>query len=140
LEIDIHSEKEIAKVARAIIDFSEGESIWLLYGDLGAGKTTLIAAVCKEFEVEDVVNSPSFAIIHEYANSAGRYFYHFDFYRIQDEEEASRLGLEEYFYSGDTCFVEWPSKIPSLLPEHYLEIRMEITNHHSRKIRVEKYG
>jgi tRNA threonylcarbamoyladenosine biosynthesis protein TsaE len=140
LEIDIQSEKEIAKAARAIIDFSEGECIWLFSGELGAGKTTLIAAICGEFGVEDVVNSPSFAIIHEYATSSGRYFYHFDFYRIQNEEEASRLGLEEYFYSGDMCFIEWPSKIPHLIPEHYMEIRMEMTNRNSRKIRVEKHG
>ena len=136
----IRSEKEIAEAARQIIDFSDNFNIWLFYGEMGAGKTTLINSICKEYEVEDMVSSPSFAIINEYLNARGNYIYHFDFYRIKNEAEAMTLGLEEYFDSGSICMIEWPSKIPNLLPDKYLKITLHITSNISRQIIIDKYG
>jgi tRNA threonylcarbamoyladenosine biosynthesis protein TsaE len=136
----IRSEKEIGKAARQIIDFSDNLNIWLFYGEMGAGKTTLIKAICREFKVDDPVSSPSFAIINEYQDANGESLFHFDFYRIKHETEAMTLGLEEYFYSGSICMIEWPSKIPSLLPDIYLKISLEIINDNRRQITVDKHG
>ena len=136
----IRSEKEIGKAARQIIDFSDNLKNWLFYGEMGAGKTTLITAICREYKIVDLVNSPSFAIINEYQDEQGKSFFHFDFYRLKQEAEAMTLGLEEYFYSGSICMIEWPSKIPNLLPETYLKITLEIVSDNSRLIIVDKHG
>ncbi len=136
----IRSEQEIGKAARQIIDFSDDFNIWLFYGEMGAGKTTLIKAICQVFKVEDIVSSPSYAIINEYQNLEGRSFFHFDFYRLGNEKEAMTLGLEEYFFSGSVCLIEWPARIPSLLPDKYLKITLEITGEHSRQIILDKHG
>jgi tRNA threonylcarbamoyladenosine biosynthesis protein TsaE len=136
----IRSEKEIGKAARQIIDFSDNLKNWLFYGEMGAGKTTLITAICREYKIVDLVNSPSFAIINEYQDEQGKSFFHFDFYRLKQETEAMTLGLEEYFYSGSICMIEWPSKIPNLLPETYLKITLEIISDNSRLIIVDKHG
>ncbi len=93
---------------------------------MGAGKTTLIKAICHTFGVQDMVNSPTFALVNEYRNAAGSIFYHFDFYRINSLEEALDIGTEDYFYSGNYCLVEWPSQVESLIPERNLRIQLEL--------------
>ncbi len=90
--------------------------IVLFYGSMGAGKTTLIKAVCEALGVEDTVTSPTFALVNEYSTANGEPVFHFDFYRIEYLEEAYDLGYEEYFYSGRLCLVEWPEKIDALIP------------------------
>lgn len=90
--------------------------IVLFYGSMGAGKTTLIKAVCEALGVEDTVTSPTFALVNEYSTANGEPVFHFDFYRIECLEEAYDLGYEEYFYSGRLCLVEWPEKIDALIP------------------------
>ena len=87
------------------------------YGPMGAGKTTLIRAVCERLGVTDTVNSPTFAIVNEYCTEAGRRIYHFDFYRVERMEEVFDFGYEEYFYSGELCLIEWPEKVEEILPE-----------------------
>lgn len=99
-------------------------TIWLFYGDMGAGKTTLIKALGDALGVTDTVSSPTFAIINEYLTGSGKKIFHFDFYRIRHETEAYDIGVEEYFYSGSPCFVEWPERIPSLIPEVHIAIRI----------------
>ena len=95
-----------------------GRVVFAFYGKMGAGKTTFIKAVCEELGVKDVINSPTFAIINEYAVPAsGQSIYHFDFYRINDIGEALDIGTEDYFDSGAWCFIEWPEKIEPLLPD-----------------------
>src|SRR5687768_14309217 len=89
-------------------------------GEMGAGKTTFIKAICRELGVTDAVSSPTFSIVNEYETTGKRRLYHFDFYRINNEQEALDIGTLEYFESGDLCFIEWPSQIPNLLPDHYL--------------------
>ena len=85
------------------------------YGEMGVGKTTLIKELCAQLGVEDIPNSPTFSIVNEYLTQKGATLYHFDFYRIEEEEEVYDLGYEDYFYSGNYCFVEWPEKIMNLL-------------------------
>lgn len=130
---------QLHQVAQQIVDFAEGDKVWLFYGEMGAGKTTLIKAICDVFAVQDLVNSPTFALVNEYRNEENQIFYHFDFYRIQNLEEALDIGVEDYFYSGHYCFIEWPSTIDVLIPEEHLSIQIEVTNDGSRSIYLKKH-
>lgn len=105
-------------------------------GHLGAGKTTFIKALCDRLGVSDNVCSPTFTIVNEYRAASGEPVFHFDFYRIDSLREAQDLGLEEYFYSGCFCFMEWPEKIAGLLPEETVEVRIEPLDETTRKISV----
>ncbi len=105
---------------------------------MGAGKTTLIKAIGEVFNITDTITSPTFSLVNEYQNTEGRIFYHFDFYRIKTEEEAADIGVDEYFHSGEYCFVEWPSMIPSLLPDKYILIKIDIISATERKIILAK--
>jgi tRNA threonylcarbamoyladenosine biosynthesis protein TsaE len=108
-----------------------------LHGAMGAGKTTLIKALCQVYGVEEPVNSPTFALVNEYRDGEGQPIFHFDFYRIERTEEVYDLGYEEYFYSGDLCFIEWPEKILDLLPPHTLHVYIETdADGKRREIRV----
>ena len=106
------------------------------YGHLGAGKTTFIKALCDRLGVEDNVCSPTFTIVNEYMAASGEPVYHFDFYRVDSLKEASDLGLEEYFYSGCFCFMEWPEKIAELLPEETVEVHIDPIDSTTRSIKV----
>lgn len=128
---------DLAAAAERMIAQYPQERIFLFYGHMGAGKTTFINALCAALEVQDSTSSPTFSIVNEYASAHGPLF-HFDFYRLKDESEALDLGYEEYFYSGNYCFVEWPEKIENLLPSHYLKITIEAIDNQSRSITVEK--
>jgi tRNA threonylcarbamoyladenosine biosynthesis protein TsaE len=108
----------IHEAARSFIALAAGRKVFAFHGEMGAGKTTFIKAVCEELGVSDTVNSPTFAIINEYrAETSGELIYHFDFYRINSPGEAADLGVADYFYSGAICFIEWPEKIEDFLPE-----------------------
>jgi len=123
--LEIASLNQIHQTANAFLKATEGKTIFAFYGSMGAGKTSFIKAICEELGVEDVINSPTFAIVNEYAIPDGGSVYHFDFYRINKTEEAFDLGYEEYFYSGEYCFIEWPEMIESLLPEGCLKVYIE---------------
>jgi len=110
-------------VAKQIIEIGDGTSVWCFFGEMGSGKTTLIKELCDQMGVVDVVNSPTFSIVNEYV-SKEETIYHFDFYRIEDPSEASRIGVEEYLDSGNLCLMEWPENIVSLLPDQYLSIKI----------------
>ncbi|MDR1981600.1 MAG: tRNA (adenosine(37)-N6)-threonylcarbamoyltransferase complex ATPase subunit type 1 TsaE [Tannerellaceae bacterium] len=106
----------IREAAKAVISNMKGRTIFAFYGTMGVGKTTFIKAICEELGVKDTVNSPTFSIINEYrAEASGDTIYHFDFYRIDTDSEAGDLDLDNYFYSGSLCFIEWPEKIDKLL-------------------------
>jgi len=126
---------QLPEVAEKLITDSGSHKIFLFYGDMGAGKTTLIKEVCNRLGVKDIVTSPTFTIVNEYLNSEGESIYHFDFYRIKSETEAYDLGYENYFYSGSYCFIEWPEKIASLLPEKSAKV-MITTNGENRIIKL----
>ena len=106
------------------------------YGEMGAGKTTLIRALCEHLGVEDDVNSPTFSIVNEYRTGSGETIYHFDFYRIDKPEEAMDFGVEEYFYGGNRCLVEWPEQIERLLPEETDRVYIRVCADGSREITI----
>jgi tRNA threonylcarbamoyladenosine biosynthesis protein TsaE len=122
-------------LAKELLRVDSDKKVWLFFGDMGAGKTTLIKAICAALNVEELVNSPTFSIINEYQAAAGKVF-HFDFYRIKNEAEAYEIGTEEYFYSGDYCFIEWPEKIPSLIPSAHVKISIQTEDNEHRTIAI----
>lgn len=119
---------QISEVAKKILNEAKGQKIFVFYGEMGAGKTTLIKAICKNLGVTQNMSSPTFSLVNEYQNTQGQTLYHFDFYRLNSEEEAFDYGYEEYFFSGDYCFIEWPEKIPNLLPANHVAIKISIQN------------
>lgn len=108
-----------------------------LHGPMGAGKTTLVSAVCRHLGVTDAVTSPTFSLINEYELPGGRPFYHIDLYRIRDEQEAEQAGIGECLHSGDYCVVEWPELAPDLLPPGVLHAYLEPTGPDSRLLKLE---
>ncbi len=98
------------------------KKIFVFNGKMGAGKTTFIKAICEKLGVKDVINSPTFAIINEYEDGKKKPIYHFDFYRLNKEEEAFDFGYEDYFYSGNVCFIEWPEMVADLIPEDAVKV------------------
>ncbi len=117
--------EELQPIADALLKTFPNERIFTLQGELGAGKTTFIKAICNQLHVMDATNSPSFAIVNEYNTEDGTKLYHFDFYRLKKLEEVYDIGYEEYFYSGNYCFIEWPELVADILPESYVEIKIE---------------
>ena len=128
---------QLPATASQIIEFATNSRIFLFYGDMGAGKTTLIKALCESLGTAEPVTSPTFSIVNQYEGATER-IYHFDFYRLKNETEALDMGYEEYFYSGAYCFIEWPEKIPNLLPDHYVSIKITVTGDNLREINIEK--
>ena len=128
--------ENIHAAARQVIEFSSDYSVWLFDGDLGAGKTTLIKAICDEMKVIDTVSSPTFSLLNVYQTQIGKELYHFDFYRIEDQMEAIDIGCDEYFYSKNYCFVEWPEKIHSLIPPRFIKISIKLDSENERVIRI----
>jgi len=121
----INSLTDIRKTARQFIDAMDGRTIFALYGKMGVGKTTFTKALCEELGVQDVINSPTFAIVNEYEAGNGDPIYHFDFYRIKRLAEAYDIGFEEYLDSGYLCLIEWPELIEDLLPEDTVRVSIE---------------
>lgn len=131
---------DLEDLAVQIIDFAGNRKVWLLEGEMGVGKTTLAKAIFKRMGVAGTVQSPTFSLVNEYEGKAGQILYHFDFYRIRHETEAMDMGVEEYFDSGNYCLVEWPSKIPSLIPDNHLTISLTLTDHHQRTLHLSRHG
>ena len=121
MEIKIQHIEEIREAARQFIENMGDHRVFAFYGKMGAGKTTFIKAVCEELGVNDVITSPTFAIVNEYTVEDGP-IYHFDFYRIKKLEEVYDMGFEDYFYSGAPCFIEWPELIEEVLPEDAVKV------------------
>ncbi|QAR29959.1 tRNA (adenosine(37)-N6)-threonylcarbamoyltransferase complex ATPase subunit type 1 TsaE [Ornithobacterium rhinotracheale] len=117
------TENDLPQIAQAIVA-ELNKPVVLFRGEMGVGKTTLITAMLQAMQSEDEASSPTYALVNEYETEKGT-VYHFDFYRINSEEEAYDMGWEEYAYSGDFCFVEWPEKIENLLPENHHSINIE---------------
>ena len=136
MEMRIDNIDSIREAARQFVAATGENTVFAFYGKMGAGKTTFIKAVCEELGVEDVITSPTFAIVNEYrSDTTGELIYHFDFYRIKKIEEVYDMGYEDYFYSGALCFIEWPELIEELLPEEAVKVTIEENADGSRIVR-----
>lgn len=132
MKIAINDLKNIRSAAREFLHEMGDDKVFAFYGSMGAGKTTFIRALCEEMGVTETVTSPTFAIINEYRDREGKTIYHFDFYRIRNLREAFDFGYEDYFYSGNLCFIEWPELVESILPENTVKITIREVENGSR--------
>lgn len=130
----IYKLDDLPLIAQKVIDAAKGRKIWIFEGEMGAGKTTLIRAICKTLGVTGNTQSPTFSIVNEYETTSQQTIYHFDFYRLKNETEALDFGVEEYFDSGNICLLEWAEKVESLLPENYFKIVIRLTEGLTREI------
>jgi tRNA threonylcarbamoyladenosine biosynthesis protein TsaE len=130
-----YSLQDLSLIASEIISSAKNK-IFLFYGEMGVGKTTLIKEICKELKVQDSISSPTFSLVNEYQTSTNEKVFHFDFYRITDQEEALDIGIEEYFYNNDWCLIEWPENIENLLPLDAVEIHLTSAENEMRNIQL----
>ena len=139
-QIRIDSLESIQEAARQFVAAMGDNTVFALYGKMGAGKTTFIKAICQELGVTDNITSPTFAIVNEYRSDiAGELIYHFDFYRIKKLEEVYDMGYEDYFYSGAICFIEWPELIEDLLPGNTAKVSIEEEEGGKRVVSLEDF-
>jgi tRNA threonylcarbamoyladenosine biosynthesis protein TsaE len=127
---------DLTSIARYIAERINACKVWLFRGEMGSGKTTLIKEICRIKGVTEVMSSPTFSIVNEYPSPESGKIYHFDFYRIKNELEAIDIGTEEYFYSGYPCLIEWPEKIPSLIPSSFAEVTIQVETNTKRTIAI----
>ena len=130
-----YSLNELSSVAKEVIA-SAKHKILLFYGEMGVGKTTLIKEICRELGIEDVTHSPTFSLVNEYQTNTRETVYHFDFYRIEEEEEAYDMGVEDYLYSNNWCLIEWPENVKNLLPLESVEIHISLLENGQRNIQL----
>lgn len=117
--------EDLATVSGELLQAAGDTKVWMFYGEMGSGKTTLIKELSRQLGVKEGTSSPTFSIVNEYSGSDNSTIYHFDFYRLKKESEAYDMGVEEYFESGLYCFVEWPERVESLFPLHYFKVRIQ---------------
>ena len=120
------SEKELLKIAQELFQYFPNTKKLAFYGEMGVGKTTFSKALCDVLQVQDVVSSPTFSIVNEYLSELNGTIFHFDFYRLKDEQEAFDMGYEDYFYGDAYCFVEWPEKVENLLPSSFAKVQIKL--------------
>ena len=126
----------IKQAAHDFLEATASYKVIAFHGEMGAGKTTFIHALCDAIKVKDVVASPTFAIINQYNTTAGQIIFHIDLYRIKDEAEAITAGIEDCLFSGNTCFVEWPDKAPGIFPDDTLHIMISAIDTKTRKLQI----
>lgn len=136
--IEIPSLEALSEAARRFTAIMDDRTVFAFRGEMGSGKTTFIAALCRELGAEDTANSPSFSIINEYRSTlTDELIYHFDFYRLKDEREALEIGTPDYFDSGALCFAEWPEKVENLLPGDVRYVDVIVNPDGSRTLRID---
>ena len=135
-QLKIPSPAALEDAARQLLEAFPDNRIFAFYGEMGAGKTTFIKALCRVLQVTDVTSSPSYGLIHEYRTEQGAFIYHFDFYRIETVEEVFDIGYEEYMYSGDYCFMEWPEHAEAILPENTVRIVLGVGDDGVRNLHI----
>lgn len=133
MTITCHSESELPQVAAQLLEAWPDDRVFAFDGEMGAGKTTFIKVLCETLGVQQVTNSPTFAIVNEYVAGNGDPIYHFDFYRITSIDEAYQIGFEDYLYSDCYCFIEWPDKVAALLDEQVVRVKIEVLADGSRQ-------
>ena len=134
--IHIAGLEEIEKVAKELLKSCISRKVFAFYGSLGAGKTTLIKAICRELGTNDQLSSPTFSIVNEYRDSDGDPIYHIDLYRLESAEEAMDAGLLEYMDSGYYCFIEWPQIMEAYLPDDYVDVNLEVEQNDTRNLTI----
>jgi len=128
---------DLGRAAKWFWENAGSSKVFAFHGEMGAGKTTLIQAICREKGVKEGMGSPTFSIINEYASADGdTRIYHMDLYRLKSAEEAVQAGVEECFYSGEPCFVEWPELAPGIFPDETTQVRISITDSSTRKLQI----
>jgi ATPase, YjeE family len=134
MTIEVRELAELERAAMQVVHAIGDRKVVALYGQMGAGKTSLVQQICKVLDVKDVVSSPTFSLVNEYLLPDGSPIYHFDFYRINKLEEAFDFGYEEYFFSGHLCLVEWPEIIEELIPEDAVKLHITVQQSGVREI------
>ncbi len=129
--------KEIQNAAKKVLLLTSGYKVFAMHGEMGAGKTTFIHALCEAMGVTDNISSPTFAIINQYKTYEDEIVFHIDLYRLKDEEEAISSGVEDCLYSGNTCLVEWPEKALRIFPDDTIHLHIETISGDSRKLSIE---
>lgn len=125
---------DIKQAAEQVFAFGKDKKVWAIHGEMGAGKTTFIHAVCENLGVTSAIGSPTYSIINEYKSEKAGEIYHMDWYRLKDEEEALQAGVEDCLFSGNLCFVEWPEKAAALLPDDCLHVSLTVIEEKTRQI------
>ena len=136
MKILIKDKKHLANAAEAFLKHFGEKRIFAFYGSMGAGKTTIIKAICKVLGAVDIVSSPTFTLVNEYMTSKGEILYHIDFYRIKKQEEVFDFGIEEYLAGESYCFMEWPELVEELLPEDTIKIRISVDENEQRTLLI----
>ncbi|HTB31983.1 MAG TPA: tRNA (adenosine(37)-N6)-threonylcarbamoyltransferase complex ATPase subunit type 1 TsaE [Bacteroidia bacterium] len=134
----VHKEEELERAAQVLLEVFKNTRVFIFSGALGSGKTTYIKYICKVLGVQAGTSSPTFSLVNEYECADGSVVFHFDFYRVEDIQEVYDIGYEEYFYSGHYCFIEWPEKIPGLVPKDAVEIMIDVKENGDRELWVKK--
>ncbi len=136
MNLHLNNLSDLDYVAQKFVNKMDNRKVFAFYGEMGAGKTTLIKAICKAMGVTETITSPTFSLVNEYKDDDDNPIYHFDFYRIKNIEEAFDFGYEDYFYSGKDCFIEWPELIESLLPKEVVEVIIKVDKNGQRLISI----
>lgn len=135
--IQLNTLDELQLAAQQFIELIGDHKVFAFYGEMGAGKTTFIKAICQHLGVTENITSPTFALVNEYLSDKADSIFHFDCYRLKNIQEAYDIGAEEYFYSGNLCFVEWPEKIEDLLPTNRVDVNINVYDNGKREITVQ---
>jgi len=130
-----YSLENLSEIATAVITSVKNKTL-LFYGEMGVGKTTLIKEICKQLGVLDNISSPTFSLVNEYQTKNNESIFHFDFYRIEEEEEALDMGIDDYFYNNNWCLIEWPENVENLLPLEAVEIHLSVLEDGQRNIQL----
>ena len=128
--------EDIQEAALSFLNATANYKVFALQGDMGAGKTTFVHAVCTAIGVKDNMSSPTFSIINEYVSITGQVIYHIDLYRLKDKQEALQAGVEDCLFSGNICFVEWPDKAPNIFPDNTLNVSIDVVDMKTRKLKI----
>ena len=136
MKILIKDKKHLNSAAKELLKVTEGSKIFAFYGSMGAGKTTLIKAICRVLDTADIVTSPSFTLVNEYRTNRGESIYHIDFYRIKKKDEVFDFGIEEYLTGESYCFMEWPDLVEEILPRGTVRVRITVDNDEQRILSI----
>jgi tRNA threonylcarbamoyladenosine biosynthesis protein TsaE len=136
MKILIKNKRHLTAAAKQLLEQSGDNKIFAFYGSMGAGKTTIIKAICQTLGAIDIVSSPTFTLVNEYKTSSGESLYHIDFYRIRKEEEVYDFGIEEYLTGDSYCFMEWPELIEDILPEETIKVRISVDEYEQRILSI----